>query len=179
MKTQLSNIFGNCKYHTHCICTVRDSFEEISNSIFYIYDEGGESQRPIRIVGAEDTFQLTVNNYENRYVCVTKTDKCLLNNNISKCDCFIFDDRRFFLVEIKTASNGSRGKRRKEAVEQLKATVEFLKENKVDFEGYQVLALVCFKTMEPKITQASRNSANAVFREAYGIKLEEGNVIDF
>lgn len=179
MKAQLEISFGNCKFSHNCICLFKDSFEASSETIFYVYDEGGDSQQPVKIVSKNEKFQLTVNNETNKQVCLTKTDKCLFTDETSKCDCLLFDDVQLYFIEIKSCSSGSRSNRRRTASNQLRQTIEHFRLNNIDFSKYKATALICFKSVEPKIIQASRNSASAIFKEQYGVLLEEGNVINF
>lgn len=179
MRDQLELIFGNCKFQEICSCIHKTAFEDVLEKVFYVYDEGGNSQKPVRVVTEDQNYQLTVYNDLNDSICLVKTDKCLLEDDVSKCDCIVSNKQIIYLVEIKSASAGSRGKRRKEAIDQLEETIDLLKSKGISFDSYKTTALVCFKSIEPRITQASRNSAQAIFREKHGIALEEGNVINF
>lgn len=179
MKRFIEKTLGNCKFPKSCICSIKSSYESISAKIFYIYDEGGDSQNPAQIVTNDKTFQLTVNNREGKEIFLIKTDKCLIDNSLKKCDCIVSADQESYLVEIKTCRAGSRSKRRAIATEQLKATIALLFSNKIDLQNHKITALICFNSSEPRITQASRNSANAIFKLTYGVSLEVGNVINF
>lgn len=180
MKAKLLEALGDCKFVVSCICVEKSSFENITNSTFFVYDELDSTlQRPVRVVTNMSNYQLTVNNPSNNHICLIKTDKCLFTDETKKCDCILFDNQQFFMVEIKTASSGAKSKRRKDAVKQLEITIGLLKEKSIDLSSHTTTALICFKSNEPRIIQASRNSSAAIFKEKYGIRLQEGNVIDF
>ena len=147
MRTQLEAALGNCKFQHLCVCNTKNSFEQINESVFYIYDEeSGQNEIPVRKVNIEDDFQLTVENENQKDIHLVKSDKCLIENDKSKCDCLLFDDKQFFIVEIKTCKSGKRAERRREAVLQLESTINILKENGIDLEGFNSTALICFKT---------------------------------
>ncbi len=180
MRTQLETALGNCKFPHLCTCNTRSSFEETNEAVFYVYDEeGGESEKPVRIVAADFTYQLTVKNELQKQIHFVKTDKCLIEKDISKCDCLLFDDKQFFFVEIKNSSTGSRKANRVKAVGQLKSTIDLFIENNIELKEYKTTALICFKSIYPKIIQASQNSSRAFFMEQYNINLAEGNEIVF
>jgi len=182
MRIQLETALGNCKFENLCTCNTKNSFEETNESIFYLFDEeGGKSQSPSRIVNSGMDFQLIVHNENKKNICFVKTDKCLIveEKGLKKCDCLVFDDTQFYLVEIKTCKSGKRAERRREVIPQLSATIDLLIDNKIDLKGFKTTALICFKTTFPRIIQASQKSANAIFREKYDIGLAKGNEIFF
>ena len=178
VKDRLTNTFGGCK-NTHCACTIQHPFEDYQDTVLRIFDEGGESTQPVRIVSDEESYQLTVNNPANKAITIGKLDKCLFTDAVSKCDCLVTDNEQLFLVEIKTATSGQRNSRRKEAARQLRLTLQTLKDNGFSVEDYKATALICFKSNEPRIPQASRNTASAFFLLEMGVRLEEGNSIEF
>lgn len=179
VKDSLLNVFGGCN-NPHCICTINQPFEDYNTTVLYVFDDdSGTSSQPVKVVTNEHPFQLTINNPSNNIITVGKLDKCLFTDAVSKCDCLVTDNNQLFFVEIKNASSGSRGARRTKAARQLRLTIQTLKDNRFELENYKATALICFKSEEPRITQASRNSAFALFRDEMGIRLEEGNVIDF
>lgn len=182
MRTQLETALGNCKFQHLCTCNNKSSFEDINEAIFYVYDEeGGESEKPVRIVNNGEDFQLTVHNKSLKKIQFVKTDKCLVveMRNLKKCDCLIFDSENFYFVEIKKSKNRTRNAKRKEAVLQLISTIDLFIENNIDLRKFKTTALICFKTRFPRIIQASQNSSRAFFKERYNISLDEGNEIVF
>ena len=179
MKDQIIQIFGGCK-NALCNCTAKESFEEHKATTFYVYDEvGGKSQQPVRVVGKDQSFQLTVNNPLNKTIVLGKLDKCLLDDAVIKCDCLLYGKEQLYFVEIKSSSPGTKANKRKKAVEQLKKTIQVFKNIGLPLDDYKIMALICFKSNEPRIPQASRNTASAFFLLEMGVRLEEGNSIDF
>lgn len=179
MRKEFEDAFGNCKYQEGCVCNTKESYEYIDDGIFYVFDEGGDSETPVKIVNANSVFQLTVKNNGRNSILLIKTDNCLFTDDNSKCDCILSSDSKIFFVEIKSCNAGGRGKSRGKAAEQLKSTIDLLKSKNIDFSSMKSSALICFKSTEPRIIQASRNSSNALFKQNYGVPLEEGNVIEF
>jgi|SRR5579863_4622647 len=179
MRAELEAALGTCKFTDKCNCTIINSFESESAPVFYLFDEGGESGRPVRIVPKDHDFQLTVNNPNIREIHLAKLDKCLIDNDISKCECLLFDTSRLFFVEIKTSSSGTRRNKRKKAREQLGNTINLLRQRGVDFNHYQAKAVICFKQTEPRITNSSENTARATFLQQHRVELEERNYVDF
>lgn len=183
MRVILETALGNCKFQHLCLCDKKNSFEETNDTIFYVFEEeDGQNRIPSRIVHREEDFQLTVHNESKKNIFFVKTDKCLVieERNQKKCDCLVFDDTQFFFVEIKTCKSGKRAERRREAIIQLEYTINLLlKENNVNFHGLKTTALICFKTTVPRIIQASKKTASAIFKEKYNVDLAEGSEIAF
>ena len=138
MNLLIENALGNCKYPNTCVCTVKSSYELINDNVFYILDEGEDSKNPVKVVKKEDIYQLTVNNNGNKEICIIKTDKCLIPNEISKCDCIVTSNTESHLVEIKSCSAGSRSKRRAKAVEQLKNTIDYLQLSEISLSAHKL-----------------------------------------
>jgi hypothetical protein len=178
MRNELETVFGDCHFSHNCGCIFKSSFISIRKKNFYIYDEGGISNNPIEIHDTAGDCQLAVKNPLQKDVLVVKVDKCLLPEDTQKCDCIISTTNEAYLVEIKSCSPGKRGARRKKAQEQLEATINYLRDRNVQLAGYEVTALICFKSIEPRITKASINTMNAIFKEKFNISLKEGNVIE-
>jgi len=177
MRAAIEQHFGNCKFQHKCLCTIKSSFEFTEEHQLYIYDEK-DSEQPVRIVASNEDLQLTVNNQNGKLICLTKTDNCLLTDDTRKCDCILFDDEKLFFVEIKSVSKSGRNKSRKSAIEQLAITVNLLKA-RIDISAFTVTAIICFKSFEPRIINASANTARAEFLENYKVRLEEMNFIEF
>lgn len=174
----LKNIFGDCSFTNNSLCLIKSSYEIISLSKFFVYDDKLES--PVRIARHNESHQLTVVNGNGKEICLVKTDKCLFRNTShKKCDCILFTEDKFFFVEISEASAGTRNSKRKDAVEQLSATIELLREKSIDFSSKNVKAVICFKSGQTRPTQPSNNSKRAWFQEQYNVRLEEGNEIVF
>ncbi len=177
MRAAIEQHFGNCKFRHRCLCTTKSSFEFTEENQFFIYDEKNTEQ-PVRIVSADNQFQLTVNNQNTKLICLTKTDNCLLTDDTRKCDCILFDDAKLFFVEIKSVNTKGRHESKKDAVKQLGITISLFK-NIIDRYNFSVAAVICLKSLRPHITSASTNTARAAFLESYKVRLVEGNVIEF
>lgn len=177
---RLKSIFGDCKRPNTSNCSFATSYEIIGLKEFYIYDNRLDSKQPVTIVKSpEDNFQLSIVNNNEQEICLIKTDKCLFTDEHKKCDCVLFNSNQVFFVEISEASLGSRNSKRRDAVEQLGYTIRLLKDAGVELYKYDSKAIICFKSGITKPTQASNNSNSAIFKEQYGVKLEEGNKIVF
>ncbi|MCW3074274.1 MAG: hypothetical protein JWP69_1343 [Flaviaesturariibacter sp.] len=180
MQALLQASFGDCKRPATSLCNVRSSYEPVSAPQFFVYDSPDPtSTQPSRIVSADEDFQLTVNNPAESAVWFVKTDKCLFTDEVSKCDCLLFNDQKAFLVEIKTSSPGGRSNKRQRAVVQLAATIETLRAAGIDLTTYEARAIICFKRNDTSPIRASLNTQRALFLDKYKISLEEGNIIDF
>jgi hypothetical protein len=177
MQALLESTFGDCKFKHISDCN--GSYENTTNTEFYIYDPPPEINQPVRIVAATDDYQLTIQNPNNFEICLVKTDRCLFPNDIAKCDCLLFNDEKFFFVEIKTSSTGGMKEKRNKAVKQLGATISILKNNEILLTDLDTKAIICFKKRELYPIRTSANSQRAVFLSEYNISLEEGNKIEF
>jgi hypothetical protein len=170
----LKELLGDCKHIASSTCTSKSSYECISLSSFYIFDNN-----PVKVVDVNERYQLTVKNDANQEICLVKTDKCLFTNEHKKCDCILFSQNKAFFIEISNSSAGQRGKKRKDAVEQLSATIDKLRENNIDLSSYNSKAIICFEREHKYPAQPSKNTQKAIFQEKYNTDLEEGNEIAF
>jgi len=177
MQELLRTKFGDCKFAEVSDC--KGSYEDISAEDFYIYDPLPEDKQPVRIVTVSENHQLKIKNTYKTEVCLVKTDKCLFPDDISKCDCLLFNHSKFFFVEIKSSSTGTRKDKRRDAVLQLGTTIEILINNGIDLSNFDAKAIICFKNENERPIQASRNSRRAEFLEKYRVSLDEGNKISF
>lgn len=177
MLEKLKEKFGDCKFQQTSVCT--DSYEHTTVSKFYVFDPLPAVDAPSKIVDTNEPYQLTVTNKNNTNILFVKTDKCLFENDIPKCDCILFNDEKLFLVEIKNSSSGTRKDKRKDAIKQLGATVQRLIDNNIPIENYEAKAIVCFKRENEYPIQASKNTQRAIFLEKYKMMLGEGNIIEF
>lgn len=178
--SKFKEAFGDCKRIGTSTCADKTSYEIVTHRTIFVFDDR-QTELPIKLFGKRENFQLTVNNrnqYENE-VCIVKTDKCLFTIAHKKCDCIIFNRKKFFLVEISEAGSSGRNKKRQDAVEQLITTIDLLNDHKFDLSGYERKAIICFKTGQIRPTQPSLNTKRAIFLETYNIDLEEGNEISF
>jgi hypothetical protein len=177
MRNQLEAAFGNCKYPKTCTCNIKDSFEVTSQKQFFIIDEEGEV--PVRIVSEKGRSHLSIQNEFGKEICLVKTDNCLLMEETKVCDCILFDDKQLVLAELKASNSGTRPVKRKKAREQLIATIELLQSKGIDVKNYRTVALICFKSHEPRIINSADNTQRANFFQNYKVHLEEKNVLSF
>ncbi len=170
--------FGECKRPNKSLCHSKTSYEIISTGFFFVADlKGDEKEEPVKIVGDKDNYQLRVQNKNKKDVCLIKTDNCLFEDDHKKCDCILFNEDKFFMVEI--SESGQRNRKRGDAIKQLEDTIQILNENSIDLSALDAKAIVCFKGGKTKPLQTSFNTKRAAFRTKYNVSLEEGNFISF
>ena len=177
MQEQLKLKFGDCKFAAISDC--KGSYENSSEEEFAIYDPPNELNEPVQVVSLDKEHQLKVSNANKNQICVVKTDKCLFTDAVSKCDCILFDNYRFYFVEIKDSKTSQRHANRKTAVAQLSATIDIMIANGIDLTTLATKAIICFKSLSAYPIRTSFLSEKAVFKETYNISLEEGNKIEF
>ena len=177
MQALLRSKFGDCKFASVSNC--KGSYENTAEVAFYVFDPPSELNEPVKIVNENEDHQLKISNPHKSDVCVVKTDKCLFTSDISKCDCLLFNDNKFYLVEIKSSGMGTRGAQRHRAVEQLGATINTLRAADININMFDAKAVICFKSLSAYPVRASLLSQRAVFQEEYSVSLEEGNAIEF
>ena len=173
---QLKNKFGDCKFAGSSQCSIKSSYHFIDDEVFYIFDSVDAQPVQVRNDGAK---QLTVLNSSKSEICLVKTDNCLFTSEISKCDCVLISDKKFYFVEIKSGKTGNRKDKRNKAVHQLGATIEHFVNNEIDISARDAKAIICFKSERDYPVSASTNSKRAIFQEKYKVSLEEGNNIEF
>lgn len=174
----LQTAFGDCQRSESSICLHKTSYEVTNSDYFFVMDDRyNEPDEPVKIVSDAYAYQLTVINSKRHEICLVKTDKCLLKDDQKKCDCILFGNNKFFMVEISDA--GKRREKRCDAVEQLGATMETINSKNIDLSDYEKKAIICFKSGKTNPTQASRNSMKEMFRDKYNVSLEEGQEIEF
>ena len=171
----LINAFGECKRVATSLCQNKTSYEITTSSNFFIFDD--KDEQPVRIVNKNNYHQLKVKNEKQNEICLIKTDKCLFTNQHKKCDCILFNNSKFFLIEISEA--GNRKMKRQKAVLQLGETINKLSGINFDLSTYVTKAIICFKSGETRPTRPSFNSKRAQFLRVYKVSLEEGNEIVF
>lgn len=177
MKQQIKTLkkaFDDCKRTETSQCLYKSSYEIVSFSTFFVFDD--KNEQPIQIRQDGD-YQLIVRNQNKKEICVIKTDKCLFTDEHKKCDCILFNSKQFFLVEIKDAHD--RSSQRSKAVSQLQSTIDILLERNILLAKYETKAIICFKSGKTQPLRASFNTQRAIFFEKYKINLEEGNEVKF
>lgn len=124
---------------------------------------------------------LKVSNASGKIVFLLAIDDCIfLSSDGKRCDCAIFDDKAFYFIEIKDCKAKRQSERRKEAIEQLKSTLEFfIQEQQFNFENYQLNVQICFRSSKkPRPDQVTTRQNNEVyFLDNFGANLCEGNEI--
>jgi hypothetical protein len=171
---------GSCKFQQRCTCKIKDSYECITLEEFYIFDEE-DNTTPSKIVVKNEYFQLSVKNSTKSEVTFVKIDKCLFpeEKGKKKCDCILFNENAFFLVEIKNSKPDGRSSARKKAIGQLEATIEQLYLKEINVSELSAKAVICFKADNPYPIRTSQKSKQAVFQIKYNVHLLEGNLIEF
>lgn len=177
MEQLLKEKFGDCKFQHIKECS--GSYVRTVETEFFIYDPPHEWNEPVKIVNADEEYQLTVTNVEGKNICLVKTDKCLFTDSVSKCDCLLFSENQFYCVEIKSGGSGKIGDRKRKAKEQLGKTIEHLRDNDFDLSKFAVTAVICIKNYTRSIIQASEQSAKVKFQDTYGVSLEVKDRIEF
>lgn len=97
----------------------------------------------------------------------------------ARCDFAVFDNLRFCFVESKTSTLGQRSKERKDAIKQLKSTIQLFQE-KINFEGFQIEAQVSLraKRIYPRQNSHRQNDVKE-FEDELNVSLYENNTIEF
>lgn len=130
---------------------------------------------------SEGTFR--VDNPQCEQVCFLAIDKCLFQDEKEgkRCDFSVFAETTFCLVEIKNVKPKNRSKRSKEAIEQLRSTVEFFFTTFEWYKSYsKKVAIICFsyKRSIPIVSTEKQND-KFLFLSKYQTELMEGNQISF
>ncbi|QJD79030.1 hypothetical protein [Spirosoma rhododendri] len=117
-----TNTFPQLKYS--------DCLTSLTDSEFYIYDH--ETEKRCYLQDDERGIKhFRVTNTSENAVHFLAIDKCLLMDDAKtqRCDCAVFNEHTLCLIEIKsTSSMTQRKKLRREAKDQLKATVTYLRQ---------------------------------------------------
>ncbi|MFA6059508.1 MAG: hypothetical protein WC756_14975 [Taibaiella sp.] len=174
MIDHLKKCLGDCK-KLKTSCELKTSYEYTNVKGFGVFDPG--DNLPVKMV--KDNSMLRVQNREGKILNFIKTDHCLLANNESKCDCIIFNEQDFYLVEIKCCKINQRKNHRKDAVKQLESTIKLLLKHEIDLSKYNKHAIICFKRVNTKPVMASLKSQSVLFKEKYGFSLKESGSIEF
>lgn len=107
-----------------------DCLTSLFDTEFYIYDH--EIEKRCYLQDNEYGIRhFRVTNASKGVVHFLAIDKCLLRDDAKtqRCDCAVFNEQTLCLIEIKTTSSMTQRKKlRREAKEQLKATVVYLRQ---------------------------------------------------
>lgn len=157
-------------------CVENDCLEITNSEKIEIFDDEIKKRCFIRSEDTQPT-HFTILNPSKKEIAFLAIDKCVFfdEDNWAKCDFVVFDDKTFCFIEIKQANRRQRSKRKKKAIQQLKATVKLFTE-KLDFEGYQLEAHICFggRTIYPS-RPARMQSVAFEFQKVFQAKLLEEN----
>jgi len=137
------------------------SADECSHTLtekqFCIYDHA-ETKRCYVQTNPDGIKHFTVLNPSGKPIHVLAVDNCLMSpTDPSRCDCAILDEQTLCLVEIKTVSLKQRQAKRRQAEDQLRASITFFREN-LTLTETQLEAYVCLldsKTFGPCIRSSS------------------------
>lgn len=123
---------------------------------------------------------LKVSNSSKKAIFLLAIDDCIFSSaDQSRCDCAVFDDKKFYFIEIKDSSMRQRQGDRKDACSQLKNSLEFFTQL-FDFKNYQVNAVICFRFQKRyPATITTRQQDVVDFWDNFKAKLLEGNEIQF
>jgi len=164
-------------------CTTNACLETTTDSTFTVIDPA-EDKKSIIYKGGIDTLSppyFTIHNRTNKPIGFLAIDHCLFfDHDNEKCDFAVFDNSVFCFVEIKRGSGRKKGKIRKKAIDQLRATIIAFDKCNVDFTGYKREAFVSVGYNEsfPKVKSRSQD-AGKEFEDDYNVELFQGSEITF
>lgn len=139
----------------------------------------GQKGKCYLIENAEEGI-LKVANSSKKAIFLLAIDDCIFSSaDPSRCDCAVFDNKKFYFVEIKDSSMRQRQGDRKDACSQLKNSLEFFTQQ-FDFEDYQLNAVICFRFQKRyPATMTTRQQDKVDFWDSFKANLLEGNEIQF
>jgi len=106
-----------------------ECLENVQEKHFFIKD--GDNQEPAFIVEKNGEFEV-INRTDNA-IKFLKIDSCIYSSDdTSRCDCAVYNNNIFCFIELKCIKPKNFSKKRKEAEEQLKATI-------IDFQNKEVI----------------------------------------
>lgn len=192
LKNELINLFKGRK--------VNECMSEANKKTIFIQDTKGtccefkQNPTPFSFL---DCFK--INNRQEKTIVLWAIDNCFIGRgqtyknkakNIQipkKCDCIVFDDQNFCLLELKLDADPNSSieaieSNRKTALSQLKSTIEILRlekeQDKLQIEGYKIQAIACFPPTYPEIS-AIQIAERVAFVKQTGIELLETNQVTF
>ena len=137
------------------------------------------------VIKDESTNSFRIINPTQKNIHLLVIDNCFFTSQDTqkRCDCIVFDDRYFCFIELKLDLSKTKqiSERRKEARDQLGATIEFFRSTvnskflDLKPEAYIVLPI---REVHPKHS-ASRSEVAVAFLEKYGVPLLEKAEKDF
>lgn len=126
---------------------IKECLQTTTDGEFYIYDHETEKRCYVH-TDPDHVIHFTVKNKDEKTISFLAIDKCLLMDDdlTQRCDCAVFDEETFCLIEIKvTSSMTQRKKLRVKAKNQLKASADFFQSH-MAFATKQIEAYVCLLT---------------------------------
>ena len=169
MNTKICSAFLSCKSN-NCL-------EKVSNSEFKIADD--ELTNKSKIVNLDGA--LTVRNNQEKLLNFLKIDSCIFDESDSKrCDCALYDEKKFFFVEFKTYNKNQNRTHKRRAIKQLENTIDTFLEKGIEFSDYELKALICFNFIPTRPVASTRmQQKKKEFWDNYKADLLEGNEIIF
>jgi len=159
-------------------CSANNCIEHTKDKYFEILDDNNKKCFIVKDKIIKGNFQ--VKNQNQNEISFIAIDKCLftIDDMQKKCDFALCNNYEFSFVEIKEPSSVSGRKAlRNDAVEQLKATIEYFFDKKI-FETFKINieAIICLvgKKSYPSLT-SSKIKRVKEFQDLYSVNLIEGN----
>lgn len=177
MLNKINTLLGNCK-NVNCSCALPSPFlDSMSEHNVYLFDDSTPGvEQPFRLVSESDRYQFSITNNLDEPYTLVKVDNCLIiSKTTRKCDALLYNSSTFFFIELKDVSVKGRKAARSEAIEQLEVTLKMF--DGFNFEGRMVSAIIGFRTEQPYVVNTSKNTKRAIFKELYGVELQEGSQI--
>lgn len=128
----------------------------------------------------EEPVHFTLRNPLNRRLCFAAIDNCLVDSTGSlRCDFVIGNFKKLYFVEVKQVNTSKRRAARTDAILQLQATIEFLK-NRMDLNNTVLIAVICLKAKKAyPLQNATRAAEMVAFKEQLNASLMEGQSVIF
>lgn len=173
MKQQLETFLSEDK--RNCLTSTQAEIFSIGEE----YKSDGQKGKCYIIENAEEGI-LKVSNLSKKAIFLFAIDDCIFSSaDLSRCDCAVFDDKRFYFIEIKDCSKNQRLYHRNKASSQLRSALEFCTQL-FDFKNYQVNAVICFRFQKRyPATITTRQQDVVDFWDNFKANLLEGNEIQF
>ena len=163
----------------------KDCCEVINDEFIYIKDV----QKSSCILSNSEDYHFNINNKNKIDISFLKIDKCLFDDgDDEKCDCAIANDDLIFFIEIKELENydshQKRNKKRRDAKDQLIATINVFKEKYFSLDLKKVFGVIA---LQPKleenyikiITSKEQNVIDDFIERCGCPNVFEGNYIEF
>lgn len=148
--------------------------------IYDCYDCIPVSQRSYIKTKEEEPVHFTLNNPLSINVCFAALDNCLMDSaDFSRCDFIIGNSNKIYFVEVKQVGISKRRAARTDAILQLQATINFLKD-RIDFNDTTLVAVICLKAKKAyPLQNATRGAEMVAFKEQLNASLMEGQSATF